>query len=231
MDDKLARQSAFLRESRVGQLAPPPAAGNLEAPHLFEGELELLTRLMRGGYRRYLEFGTGGSTLLAVRGGFERIVAIDSDPTWVAAVRAHPEIAEAIASGRADIRHADIGPLADWGNPRNRDHVEQWPTYIRTAWEAWSEHAELPDLVFVDGRFRVACCLSVILAVGADAKAAQGLRVALHDAGPERPYYDALLEFFDVVERVNTLQVMQIKPKVSAGLALSVLLHRQFDQQ
>lgn len=186
---------------------------------------------MRGGHRRYQEFGTGGSTLLAIRGGFERVVAVDSDLVWVATVRAHPEIAAAVASGRADIRHADIGPVADWGNPKNRQHMERWPTYVRTAWEAWSECREFPDLVFVDGRFRVACCLSVILAVASDAKLSRELRLALHDVGPERPHYDVLLEFLDVVEQVNTLQVTRIKSDVSATRVLSILLHRQFDQQ
>ena len=70
----------------VQHVASPRTKANLGDPHLFGGELEALARIMRDGHRRYQEFGAGGSTLLAIRSGLERVVAIDSDPDWVAAV-------------------------------------------------------------------------------------------------------------------------------------------------
>ena len=211
----------------VQHVASPRTKANLGDPHLFGGELEALARIMRDGHRRYQEFGAGGSTLLAIRSGLERVVAIDSDPDWVAAVRSNPEIAAAIETGRADILHADIGPVAEWGNPKSRDQTEKWPNYFAAAWETWARRAEKPDLVYVDGRFRVACCLSVILTVGVNAE----LRLLLHDVGPERPYYEEVLEFFDVVEQVNTLMVLKTKRDVATSKVMSVFLRRQFDQR
>ena len=87
----------------------------------------------------------------------------------------------------------------------------------------------MPDLIFVDGRFRVACCLSVILLAESGLHSTQELRVLLHDVSPERPFYDEVFEFFDVVESVNTLRVMKIKPDISGSRAMSVLLRHQFD--
>ena len=164
---------------------------------------------------------------MAIRSDFERVVTVDSDPDWLAAVRGNPEIAAAIDAGRADIRHADIGPVVEWGNPKNREQIQKWPNYITAAWEVWAERGEAPDLVYVDGRFRVACCLSVILACGANAN----VRVLLHDVSPERPHYDEVFEFFDVIERVNTLLVLKIKPGISISRVMSVFLRRQFDQR
>ena len=53
----------------------------------------------------------------------------------------------------------------------------------------------------------------------------------LHDVGAGRPCYDEVLEFFDVVEAVNTLRVMKIKPGVPGSRVMSALLRRQFDQR
>lgn len=207
------------------------SAVNVGEPHLFSGELEVMTRVMRSGHRRYQEFGVGGSTLMAIRSGLESVVAIDSDPKWVDAVRQNPEVDAAIRSGRADIRHADIGQLSQWGHPKDRKQIQRWPTYIAAAWDAWSKRNEMPDLIFVDGRFRVACCLSVIVAASSDLRLTNELRVILHDVVPERPYYDEVFGFFDVVESMNTLRVMKIKPNLSASRVMSVLLCRQFDQR
>jgi hypothetical protein len=204
---------------------------DLGDPHLFSGEPEAVNRIMRDGHRRYQEFGIGGSTVLAIRSGLESVVAVDSDPDWVDAARKHPEIAAAIQAGRADIRHADIGPVAEWGHPSDPGHIRSWPDYIATAWDVWSQRNEMPDLIFVDGRFRVACCLSVVLLAAADPSLTRELRVLLHDVGPGRPYYDEVLQFFDVVESVNTLRVMKIKPGISGSRVMSVLLRRQFDQR
>ena len=159
---------------------------------------EMMLRIMCGGHRRYLEFGVGGSTLMATRSGLQSVVAVDLDPHWVDAVTKHPEIDAAIRGGRADIRHADIGPVTQWGYPRDLGHIQCWPTYIATAWDAWSERNEMPDLIFVDGRFRVACCLSVVLVAASGSHPTDDLRVLLHDVGPDRPYYD---EVFAILRR------------------------------
>ncbi len=217
--------------SRETTASSPCLSLDLGDPHLFSGEPEAMNRIMRDGHRRYQEFGIGGSTVLAIRNGLESVVAVDSDPNWVDAARRHPEIAEAISAGRADIRHADIGPVAQWGHPSDPGHIRSWPAYIATAWDAWAQRNEMPDLIFVDGRFRVACCLSVALLAAADPGLTGVIRVLLHDVGPERPYYDEVLQFFDVVESVNTLRVMKIKPGTSRSRVMSVLLRRQFDQR
>ena len=147
--------------ARKPTVSSPTPGFDLGNPHLFGGELEAMNRTMRDGHRRYQEFGIGGSTVLAIRSGLERVVAVDSDPDWVDAARRHPEIAAAIQAGRADIHHADIGPVAQWGHPSDPGHIWSWPAYIATAWDVWAQRNEMPDLIFVDGRFRVACCLSV----------------------------------------------------------------------
>ena len=69
---------------RCGRFEPPaaaaPKAGSLRPPRMSSVELALFERVLGAGRRRYAEFGTGGSTLLAVRAPFDMIVGVDSDP-------------------------------------------------------------------------------------------------------------------------------------------------------
>jgi predicted O-methyltransferase YrrM len=228
--DKTHRYRTSSSEARREMPAPQPTSRlALDAPHLFEGEFEVMRRIMQSGRRRYQEFGIGGSTLMAVRSEFESIVSVDSDPNWIAAARENQEISEAIRAGRADIRHADIGPVAMWGHPSDLRHMRIWPAYVATAWEAWEERGAIPDLIFIDGRFRVACCLSAILLSDPGSRCSQEPLVMLHDVCPDRPYYNAVFEFFDIVESVNTLRVLRIKPGVSRGRVMSQLLRHQLD--
>ncbi|HWA91123.1 MAG TPA: hypothetical protein VG889_13885 [Rhizomicrobium sp.] len=176
----------------------------------------------------YFELGMGGSSLMAVRAGVRQIVSIDSDGAWVEAVRAHPEIAARAADGSISLLHADIGPVADWGRPADRSTVRKWSAYLSTGWAEWARRGTTPDLVFVDGRFRVACCLSVAVAcAGLPPEAAP--RVLLHDVDDKRAYYRDALELLEQVDAVETLLVMRPRREVSAALALSRLLERQFD--
>jgi hypothetical protein len=200
-------------------------------PHLFQGEQEVFERVISTHCQSYLEFGLGGSTLIAIRRNL-KVVAIDSDPDWVKQATGQPEISSAVSKGTAIIRHADIGPISVWGNPRDRSAINKWPNYLNSAWDLYSSGSQqFPDVVFVDGRFRVACCLSIILASGFDSKLTQNVRVLLHDVGAERPHYDPVFQFFEVVDAKNTLRVMKIKQDVSAPAVMSSFLRSLLDQR
>jgi hypothetical protein len=199
-------------------------APDLEKPQLSPAEQARLVDEL-GRASSYFEFGMGGSSLLAVRAGIRRMVCVDSDAAWVDAVRQHPEIAPRCADGSVSLLHADIGPVAEWGRPADRSALRKWNAYLTTGWAEWARRETLPDLVFVDGRFRVACCISAALACGQR----PDTRVLMHDVDDKRAYYRDALEFFEQVDIVETLLVMKPKPDVPAALALVRLLERQFD--
>ncbi len=101
-----------------------------------------------------------------------------------------------------------------------------WPTYLARPWAEWQGIGLLPDLVYVDGRFRVACCLSILLAFAGRSEAP---RVMVHDIGPERPYYGPIFEFFETVEAVGSLHLLNRRPGASTLGAVTRLLETQFD--
>lgn len=193
-------------------------------PHLFGRQRAVLEQALAGS-KRYLEFGAGGSTLLAARLGVPTIVAVDSDAQWVAAVREHAELAPRILDGSISVLHGDIGPTRDWGFPAGEEHKAKWPRYLEVAWVEWTRRGTLPDLVFVDGRFRVACCLSVVVAVGG----AAATTVLLHDMFDQRPDYRDVLEFFEPIRIEGSLYWMRIRADATPTAALARLLWRQFD--
>ncbi|MGJ4952585.1 hypothetical protein [Bradyrhizobium sp. HKCCYLS20291] len=197
-------------------------------PHLFGSELSLLEDVFRRDYRRYFEFGLGGSTLMAVRHGFDSIVAVDSDPSWVAAVKTHPEFSDAIKEGRAAILHGNIGPTREWGNPQDESNLKLWPNYIAAGWREWAKRKSLPDIVFIDGRYRVSCAFSVVVAFGRE-RHGDGPMVLMHDFLDERPAYRDVLKYYEIEQQEGSLVALKIRRESSSTEALADLLTRQFD--
>lgn len=221
------RRKRLADAKQAGSSAPPVKA--LPKPRMSPAELQRFEALLRSSKGNYAEFGTGGSTLLAVRSTFENIVSVESDPAWARRVRSDPDVAAAISAGRASILHADIGPVADWGNPADRSAIERWPTYVARMWEEWDRRGAFPDLVLVDGRFRVACCISVALAHAARGGGDSPV-VLLHDFSEERPAYKRVFDFFELVEQVESLCILTPRTDVTAAAMLSGLLRRIFDR-
>ncbi len=223
----------------LATVAPPeagPAAGEgaappikLGAPRMLPVELALFESVLASGRRRYAEFGIGGSTLLAVRQGFDAIVGVESDQGWAAAVRQHEDVAPAVAAGRCSLLHADIGKVGAWGTPVDRQHVKPWPRYIAAMWEEWDRRGSFPDLVFVDGRFRVACCVSVALLAAARAAHGPAPLVMIHDVTDRRPDYRRVFDFFHLEEQAGGLCVLTPRQRVSPERLLSALLGHVFE--
>lgn len=200
---------------------------SVESPHLFDNEHSFMADVFHRGFKRYLEFGVGGSTLMAVRCNFDAIVAVDSDLSWISAVRNHPEVANALTAGRASVLHGDIGPIREWGNPKDASSIRCWPNYIAAAWREWAKRSCLPDLIYIDGRFRVACAYSVAVVLAGDR--ASDSRVLMHDFSEERPSYRDVLKFYEIVEEEGSLVELKLREDATPTAALADLLLRQFD--
>jgi len=113
----------------------------------------------------YLEFGSGASTLHVASTG-KQIVSVESDQLFLDAVR--ERIAglgpERPPDSVATLLHADIGPTGPWGKPvfPSVARPRKWSNYPHQPWRALGEEY-FADTILVDGRFRVACALAVIL--------------------------------------------------------------------
>lgn len=150
------------RETQVPQpedaSAPAPARSfDVTLPPLERGMVEL--EYSSAGV--ILEYGSGGSTFLALDLGARTVFSVESDAAWAR------DIAAALADrhpGRdARIHHVDIGETKAWGAPIDDRH---WRRFHRYPLEVWDRKDFVhPDVILIDGRFRVACFLTAMLRV------------------------------------------------------------------
>jgi hypothetical protein len=116
------------------------------------------------GCEVYLEYGCGGSTMLAGELGVRTIYSVDSDPGWAAGVRKAFDRRFANRGQTLQLTHVDVGPTREWGFPTDRSHAYTWPSYAVTPWRLLTKNHQSPTVVLVDGRFRVACFLLSLIA-------------------------------------------------------------------
>lgn len=169
-----------------------------------DGERDLFERTLAKA-THYMEFGSGGSTLMAVRSPATVILSVESDPAWLAKIRQHPEIADAVARQRLFLTHADIGPVGEWGRPADETMKPRWPHYYADPFFATDI---LFDLILIDGRFRVGSALA------AAACAAETATVVIHDY-ELRPQYYLVEKFFDIEETCESLYVLRRRKTIN----------------
>ncbi|HEX2213577.1 MAG TPA: hypothetical protein VHH12_09035 [Mycobacterium sp.] len=143
------------------------------------------------GARRYLEFGAGGSTYVAAQLGVE-FVTVDSDPKFLEMVRSKV-LHDGYAAPNQVFRHHDIGPTALWGRPVgsiSSQRLELFRRYSDTPPECLQ--GKLPDLVLIDGRFRIPCALKMLYWL--TLRRSENMLIVVDDY-TDRPMYQALEEF------------------------------------
>ena len=145
-----------------------------------------------------LEYGSGGSTVMAARLGL-RTFSVESDADWAA------RMAEFVApiSDKVHVHHADIGPTGAWGAPLAAESFRTFHAYALSVWDlpAFVE----PDLVLIDGRFRAACLVAVML------RATRPVTV-LFDDYVRRSYYHGVERLARLEETVGRMARFTVTP-------------------
>jgi hypothetical protein len=153
-----------------------------------------------------VEFGSGGSTLLAARSpSLRRIWSVESDPAWIAKLRAETDVVTAERAGRLRLLEAEIGAVAEYGFPRDEESREAWPRYYESVWD--DAGASDADLVLIDGRFRVSCALAAI------ARCRPHAVLLFHDFWNRTPYHP-VLAFTDWLGSCDSLAILRRKPSM-----------------
>lgn len=148
-----------------------------------------------------LEYGSGGSTVVAAELADKVIFSVESDAEWLEGMKRwfalHPPV------GTVHLHHGDIGPTKAWGHPRDAASFRKWPGYAISVWDlADFLH---PDLVLIDGRFRVACFLTCLL------RSTRSMTV-LWDDYSDRPQYHAVETLVKPVAMIGRMARFEISP-------------------
>lgn len=196
--------------------------GPVIQPRMTAGELALFDYCVSAA-RSYLEFGAGGTTVRSLELGVDRLDCVETDPSWVKRIRATPQVQFAENAGRVEFHLVDVGPLREWGYPADQSHIRNWPEY---SLGIWSRIKAPPDIVLIDGRFRTAVALASMLFLPSSST------ILVHDfdlQDPIRANYERIVEFADIVEKVESLFVMKRKAALLQARALSVLAQTLLD--
>jgi hypothetical protein len=171
----------------------------------------------------YVEYGSGGSTLLAAAQGLP-FVSIESDAAFADAVRRSIMALTDSQEIARRVRHINIGMTHEWGEPvftgPSKRRYQLWRRYC---WAPWVEPpVGEPDLVFVDGRFRVACTVATLLALGSDRE-----YEILVDDYSDRPHYRVLAEIAQIRQIVDRMAILTYRHGTSAQDLIQIL--RQYE--
>jgi hypothetical protein len=100
--------------------------------------------------------------------------------------------------------HADIGTVGDWGVPKSHDGFSRYWTYPTLPWVYLKSIRQSPDLILIDGRFRVACALISILF------AEEGTLILVDDYA-DRPEYWLIERYAKLRSSAGRLAAFEVK--------------------
>ncbi len=173
----------------------------------------------------YLEYGAGSSTLWA-SAEVPSLVSVESDGRFLKAVESLCFSAAPLDDKcTREFIFADIGGTGAWGIPTykrpTRSRVDKWRAYPLAPWLRMGLDYRA-DTILIDGRFRVACALAVVV-MQPDIE-----WTLLFDDYVERPEYWAFEAFADRVGMHGRMAEFRPKTNVNAGVAqisLNTYLH------
>ncbi len=137
----------------------PDSVAPLPRPELTlpEAEADAL-RAAYAGASAILEYGSGGSTVMAAEMPGKSIWTVESDPAWATMMRGWFDANPPAPGTMVDVIWSDIGPTKEWGHPVDDS---EWKRFARYPLDVWDMDGFVPpDVVLVDGRFRPGCALA-----------------------------------------------------------------------
>ena len=145
----------------------------------------------------YGEYGCGASTNWVYKNTNSYILSVDSSDIWINRVRKSCGDAN-----RIKLHYANVGPVADWGTPKNYNNSSNFIDYTDWLWN----QTLLPNLILIDGRFRVCCFLTSLL------HAKEGTLIFFDDY-TNRPTYHIVERFIKPIKTCGRQALFSVPPK------------------
>lgn len=149
-----------------------------------------------------LEYGSGGSTVTGAKLG-KIITAVESDPIW--ANDMNRALYDAGLQHLGKVIFEDIGAVGKWGKPLNNYAFERYHNYPLAVWDGPSFIS--PDVILIDGRFRVACFVSALMRI-------QKPTLILFDDYKERSEYHIVERILEPTQLVGRMAIFHAVPNI-----------------
>ncbi len=158
--------------------------------------------------KNYFEFGSGGSTYqAAIRPNIQNIYSVESDKTW------HLIIKKKLGNySKITFLYNEMETLPrTWGYPGLKSTPSQWINYSDKIIKLNKNLSKNINLVLIDGRFRVACCLKCFNIIN------NKCFIAFDDF-LNRKQYHIVLKYYDIIEKTsnNRMVILKKKPNIKS---------------
>jgi protein O-GlcNAc transferase len=175
-----------------------------------KGQRELFMKYLNNA-NGYFEFGCGGSTAIAdSTEKLQRITSVESDYDWAKRISdLFPNVT---------MLWIDIGPTGEFGRPTDETLRPTWGRYS----DIWNKAEHTYDMVLIDGRFRVACCLAVILNQ-------KGVKWIVFDDYKSRQQYHVIAPFVDIIESADSMIICVPKRRFDRESAATLYEEYKFN--
>lgn len=153
----------------------------------------------------YFEYGSGGSTYQAsIRNNIIKIFSVESDLEW------HNKLKKMIENkSHINFIYNEMNTKPNtWGHPGVNSTKEQWINYSDQITLLDKKTQNEIDLIMIDGRFRVACCLKSFNVINDNC-------LIVFDDFLNRPHYHIVLEYFDIIDKTVDNMMAILKKKNS----------------
>lgn len=148
-----------------------------------------------------LEYGSGGSSFVGLGAGAALLMTVESDKAW--ADRINAALATRFEPARFLVHHVDVGPTREWGFPVDARRFRNFHAYALSVFDQPAYRH--PDVVLIDGRFRVACFYATMLRIERPA-------TILFDDYANRKRYHRVERFFKPVAFAGRMAQFEINP-------------------
>ena len=177
-------------------------------PHLEINDTEMFYRYLKN-ISVYFEYGSGGSTYQAsIRNNIKMIYSVESDIQW------QKKLKQTISNPNINYTNInyiynEMGTLPNtWGHPGKSATNLQKKNYSEHIINLSKTEQDSIDLVFIDGRFRVACCLKCYDIIN------DNCLIAFDDF-LNRPEYLVVLNYFDIIDKTQDNRMVILKKKMN----------------
>ena len=181
-------------------------------PYLSKNDKQMFYKYLDNS-KIYFEYGSGGSTYQAsIRNNIIKIYSVESDKEW------HNILKQNITTNNVTYFFNEMNVLSNtWGYPGPNSSDIQNINYSNYIGNLTLEEQKSIDLILIDGRFRVACCLKCFDFINSSCLIA-------FDDFLNRPQYHVVLDYYEIIENTSDYRMVILKKKTINTIPKELIL-------
>ena len=175
---------------------------------LFDGD-DFLFKSLIADVKIYFEYGCGKSTEYMYKKSNSLIFSVDTSREWATKIL---NLSKDSNDERLNVKWIDVGDVSDWGYPISFQKKQNFVQYANWFWNFRLR----PDLVVIDGRFRILCFLTSIKFASIGTK-------IIFDDYTNRPFYHVAEEFLKIKDTCGRQALFEVDKRSKKLIDESVI--------